>query len=145
MYCIRPTKMTAKHHYYHYSHLTYPRIVTYHVLELYIVLCFVAVQPQLTSYLYPQPPTPQPHLTNTTYPLHIGIMYYIMFSFCHYINQPKLTITPLKYWNYVLCQIRPCLFFWSTFMTTHNQYFVNHVLESCMVLGLSKFVSDKIK
>ena len=99
MYCIRPTKMTAKHHYYHYSHLTYPRIVIYHVLELYIVLCFVAVQPQLTSYLYPQPPTPQPHLTNTTYPLHIGIMYYIMFSFCHYINQPKLTITPLKYWN----------------------------------------------
>ena len=30
-------------------------------------------------------------------------------------------------------------------MTTHNQYFVNHVLESCMVLGLSKFVSDKIR
>ena len=111
MYCIgRPQNTITT------TFPTYPPMncnyvpLTYHVLELYIVLCFVAVQPQLTSYLYPQPPTPQPHLTNTTYPLHIGIMYYIMFSFCHYINQPKLTITPLKYWNYVLCQIRPCFF-----------------------------------
>ena len=77
-------------------------------------------------------PAPHPHLTNTTYPLHIGIMYCIMFSFCHYINQPQLTTNPSqllelcivldqaiyqdnpiswqhhhlnhKYWNYVLYQ-----------------------------------------